>query len=56
LFWLELLIAARLVEPNVVAPLLAECTELVKIPSASLATAKVNRNSLIIQSLNELKL
>jgi four helix bundle protein len=43
LFWLELLVEAQLVELKVVAPLLAECTELMKIFSASLATAKSNR-------------
>jgi four helix bundle protein len=40
LFWLELIVESRLVEATTVEPLIAECTELLKIFSASLATAK----------------
>jgi len=43
LFWLELLLEADLVPAKVVGSLLVECEELVKIFSASLATAKANR-------------
>ncbi|MBO0696307.1 MAG: four helix bundle protein [Verrucomicrobia bacterium] len=42
-FWLELLVEAELVKTNLVQPLLNECNELIKIFSASLATAKRNR-------------
>ena len=43
LFWLELLVQAELIGPNSVEPLMNECDELLKIFSASLATAKRNR-------------
>ena len=43
LFWLELPVEADLVQAKVVGSLLVECEELVKIFSASLATAKANR-------------
>jgi four helix bundle protein len=43
LFWLELLVEANLVPAKVIEPLLMECEELLKIFSASLATAKANR-------------
>ncbi|PYJ25065.1 MAG: four helix bundle protein, partial [Verrucomicrobia bacterium] len=40
LFWFELLVEADLISPKLAAPLLWECAELLKIFSASLATAK----------------
>jgi len=43
LFWLELLVEASVIKPKIVEPLLLECSELLKIFSASLATAKANR-------------
>jgi four helix bundle protein len=43
LFWLELVVEAKLVPATKLAPLIAECEELLKIFSASLATAKANR-------------
>ena len=43
LFWFELLVESDLIDSKVVEPLMAECTELLKIFSASLATAKANR-------------
>jgi four helix bundle protein len=43
LFWLELLVESKLVSAQLVEPLMAECVELLKIFSASLATAKANR-------------
>jgi four helix bundle protein len=43
LFWLELLVKAELIKANLVEPLMKECQELLKIFSASLATAKRNR-------------
>jgi|SRR5436189_5791002 len=43
LFWLELVTEAKLVQPKIVESLVTECEELVKIFSASLATAKANR-------------
>jgi four helix bundle protein len=43
LFWFELLVEAELTEKNLVEPLMKECQELLKIFSASLATAKRNR-------------
>lgn len=43
LFWLELIVEADLIKAKTVEPLLLECGELVKIFSASLATAKANR-------------
>jgi four helix bundle protein len=43
LFWFELLVAAEMVKRNLVEQLMNECNELLKIFSASLATAKRNR-------------
>lgn len=43
LFWLELVVESELVDLKTVQPLMVECTELLKIFSASLATAKANR-------------
>jgi four helix bundle protein len=43
LFWLELATEAKLVQPKIVGSLVTECEELLKIFSASLATAKANR-------------
>ena len=43
LFWFELLVEAELDKKNLVEPLMKECPELLKIFSASLATAKRNR-------------
>ena len=43
LFWLELLVDADIVEPRLTSGLSSECHELLKIFSASLATAKANR-------------
>jgi four helix bundle protein len=43
LFWFELLIEVELVQMKLLEPLLQECEELLKIFSASLATAKRNR-------------
>ena len=43
LFWFELLLEAKLVRTNLVEPLMKEGQELLKIFSASLATAKRNR-------------
>ena len=43
LFWLELVVEAKLVRAETLAPLIAECGELLRIFSASLATAKANR-------------
>jgi four helix bundle protein len=43
LFWLEAIVESRLLEARTVEPLIAECTELLKMFSASLATAKANR-------------
>jgi four helix bundle protein len=43
LFWFELLLEAELVKMNLFEPLMKECEELLKIYSASLATAKRNR-------------
>jgi hypothetical protein len=43
LFWLELLVDADIIESPLTSRLAAECHELLKIFSASLATAKVNR-------------
>src|SRR5438270_12037016 len=43
LFWLELLIDSELITTKKVESLMAECEELLKIFSASLATAKQNR-------------
>jgi four helix bundle protein len=43
LLWLELLVEGKLVPAEKLEPLIAECGELLKIFSASLATAKANR-------------
>src|SRR5437588_11082227 len=43
LFWFELLVEAELINVNLVRSLMKECEELLKIFSASLATAKRNR-------------
>jgi four helix bundle protein len=43
LFWLELLVESDLIESPVLQPLMSECEELLRICSASLATAKRNR-------------
>jgi len=43
LFWLELLVNSELITTKKVQSLMAECEELLKIFSASLATAKQNR-------------
>jgi four helix bundle protein len=44
LFWLELLVDAKVVAAAAISPLRDECEELLKIFSSSLATAKSNRN------------
>ena len=41
--WFELLVETNLVNTKLVQPLMTECSELLKIFSASLATAKANR-------------
>ena|SRR5438132_5585626 len=46
LFWFELLAEAELLRRNLFEPLMNECEELVKIFSASLATAKAIAKSL----------
>ena len=43
LFWFELMVESELVKPTIVVALMSECEELLKILSASLATAKRNR-------------
>ena len=43
LFGFDLLVESKLIGAKVIEPLMAECTELLKIFSASLATAKANR-------------
>jgi four helix bundle protein len=43
LFWLELLVESELIKSTIVQALMSECEELLKICSASLATAKRNR-------------
>ncbi len=43
LFWLELLVDADIIESPLTPRLTAECHQLLKIFSASLATAKANR-------------
>ena len=43
LFWFEIVIEAELINENKVESLMMECEELLKIFSASLATAKRNR-------------
>jgi len=43
LFWFELLVEAELVDMKSIEPLMKECEELLRIFSASLATAKRNR-------------
>ena len=40
LFWFELLVEAQLIGIKLAEPLMSECTELLKIFAASLATAK----------------
>jgi four helix bundle protein len=42
-FWLELLVEAKLIKLKLVESLMKECEELLRIFSASLATAKRNR-------------
>ena len=42
-FWFELLVESKLIKMKTVGPLMSECEELLKIFSASLATAKRNR-------------
>ena len=42
LFWLELVVEGKLVRAEKLKPLVAECEELLRIFSASLATAKAN--------------
>jgi four helix bundle protein len=43
LFWFELLMESKLISAKLVEPLMTECAELLKIFSASLATARANR-------------
>jgi four helix bundle protein len=43
LFWFEVLIESELIRTKIVESLMSECEELLKIFSASLATAKSNR-------------
>lgn len=43
LFWFELLVEAELAKKNLIEPLMKECQQLLKIFSASLATAKRSR-------------
>lgn len=43
LFWFELLVEAKVVRPQMLESLMTECIELLRIFSASLATAKRNR-------------
>ena len=43
LFWFELLAEGELIKTKLIEPLMKECEELLKIFSASLATAKRNR-------------
>jgi four helix bundle protein len=43
LFWLELLVQTEMIKSHLVGPLMSECSELLRIFSASLATAKRNR-------------
>jgi four helix bundle protein len=43
LFWFELLVESELINLSLVRPLMAECEEILKISSTSLATAKRNR-------------
>jgi len=43
LFWSELFVESKLLQTNLLDPLMTECEELLKIFSASLATAKRNR-------------
>ena len=47
LFWFEVLVESELIKIEKVEPLMSECEELLKVFSASLATAKANRKSLI---------
>lgn len=46
LFWFELLIESALIKRAILAPLMSECNELLKISSASLTTANVIVKSL----------
>ncbi|MEP6603139.1 MAG: four helix bundle protein [Spartobacteria bacterium] len=50
LFWFEVLVESDLIRMKTVEPLMAECEELLKIFSSSLATAKSNRS--LSKSLN----
>ena len=43
LFWFELLVESELIKSVFLRPLMSECDELLRICSASLATAKRNR-------------
>src|SRR5438093_6785848 len=43
LFWFKLLVESNLINVKLVEPLMSECDELLKVFSASLATAKANR-------------
>ena len=43
LFWFELLIESELISSSALQPMMLECEELLKVFSASLATAKRNR-------------
>ncbi|HEY6071362.1 MAG TPA: four helix bundle protein [Chthoniobacterales bacterium] len=43
LLWLELLVESQLIGRQIAEPLMSECEQLVRIFSASLATAKRNR-------------
>jgi four helix bundle protein len=43
LFWFEVLIESELIKTRIVESLMSECEELLRIFSASLATAKLNR-------------
>src|ERR1700746_138173 len=43
LFWIEVVVESELIAIRIVEPLMRECEELLKIFSASLATAKRNR-------------
>jgi four helix bundle protein len=43
LFWFELLVESKLIKMKTVVSMMSECEELLKIFSASLATAKENR-------------
>jgi four helix bundle protein len=43
LFWFELLIESELISAKLIRPLMSECDELLRIFSASAATARANR-------------